>query len=258
MTTTSNLFNQTTTSSSVATISMIADAPTLQQRQQLLPEASLSCRFCKKEYIYSACLLSHEASKCPKHPKRPLTDNSTTCDSQQQTHYRQSTYNSSSSPLLSYSTPTSSTNRCQSTNSSSSSSIYSNDSNFYPIISDSFFDVSLDNNFILIDSLDSHNDNEISLPWLNSIISKTSPSIFNILHININSVCGPEKRHGVDAILSSDSIDFFVVEESKLGIDTPSSSFDYPNYNIIRRDRVKGGGGILIFIKKNAQNRSLF
>ena len=120
----------------------------LSLQQQLLPRATLSCRFCPKKYKYIACLLSHEASKCP---NRPLTVNSTTCDSRQQAQYHQSSNTPGSSPLLSYSTPTSSTGRNQLMNSSISSLTYSIDCNFYPIISDSFFDVSLENNYILID-----------------------------------------------------------------------------------------------------------
>ena len=41
-----------------------------------------------------------------------------------------------------------------------------------------------------------------------------------------------------------------IFQESKLGEETPDQSFDYPNYNMIRRDRVASGGGLMVFIKK--------
>ena len=42
----------------------------------------------------------------------------------------------------------------------------------------------------------------------------------------------------------------FVIVESKLGEMTPDEYFDF-NYHIIRRDRVAGNGGLIIFIKKD-------
>ena len=74
--------------------------------------------------------------------------------------------------------------------------------------------------------------------------------MFSFLHLNVNSINGPEKRHGADVILSSDIFDMVIFQESKLGENTPDQSFDYPNYNMIRRDRVAGGGGLMVFIKK--------
>ena len=85
--------------------------------------------------------------------------------------------------------------------------------------------------------------------WLQNIIDCIEKNKFNFLHLNINSVNGPEKKLGLDSILSLNLIDLIFIQESKLGDDTPNSTFEYPNYNILRRDRLKGGGGILIIIK---------
>ena len=41
-----------------------------------------------------------------------------------------------------------------------------------------------------------------------------------------------------------------IFQESKLGNEITDQSFDYLNFNMIRRDWVDGGGGLLVFIKK--------
>ena len=74
---------------------------------------------------------------------------------------------------------------------------------------------------------------------------------FNILHLNINSVLGLEKRLGLDSILVSEKFDLVVIEESKIGLDTPDASFNYHSYQVIRRDRMLGAGGLLLFFKKS-------
>ena len=43
----------------------------------------------------------------------------------------------------------------------------------------------------------------------------------------------------------------FVIIESKLGEDVPDMQLKSNNYTIIRRDRKKGSGGILVYIKKS-------
>ena len=68
--------------------------------------------------------------------------------------------------------------------------------------------------------------------------------------MNINSINGPEKSHGADLILSSNLLDMVIFQESKMGNEIPYRSFDDLNYNMIRRDRVNGGGRLLVFIKK--------
>lgn len=85
--------------------------------------------------------------------------------------------------------------------------------------------------------------------WLQNIINCNEKNKFSLLHLNINSVNGAEKKLGLDSILNLNLIDLILIQESKLGDDTPDSMFEYQNYNILRRDRLKGGGGILIFIK---------
>ena len=56
---------------------------------------------------------------------------------------------------------------------------------------------------------------------------------------------------GLDSILVSQKFDFIVIQESKIGTETPDAYFNYPHYQLIRRDRSLGAGGILLFVKKS-------
>ena len=71
------------------------------------------------------------------------------------------------------------------------------------------------------------------------------------MHININSILGPEKYHGVEVILESGLLDMVIIQETNLGPDDSDSHFNYSSYQIIRRDRCAGAGGMLLFIKKD-------
>ena len=71
------------------------------------------------------------------------------------------------------------------------------------------------------------------------------------MHLNINSVLGLEKRLGLDSILSSNKFDLVVIQESKIGVETPDASLNYPSYQLFRRDRSLGSGGVLLFVKKS-------
>ena len=78
---------------------------------------------------------------------------------------------------------------------------------------------------------------------------------FLLLHLNINSIFN--KLHEVDEILNSKEVDVFMINESKLDSTVPASFYSNPNYQIIRLDRtVSGGGGKLVFIKKQYKIKS--
>ena len=87
--------------------------------------------------------------------------------------------------------------------------------------------------------------------WLDQLCDGIDEQKFNFLLININSILGPDKFTGVKSLLDLNLIDLLVVVESKLGDDVSDLIFDFSNYNIVRRDRIKGAGGLLIFLKKN-------
>ena len=65
---------------------------------------------------------------------------------------------------------------------------------------------------------------------------------------------GLEKRLGLDFDLTSQKFDLVVIQESKIGVETPDASFNYPSYQLIRRDRSLGSGGVLLFAKKFYKN----
>lgn len=115
------------------------------------------------------------------------------------------------------------------------------------LISDLFFEAESDCLDLFVDVIDTDN----SHPWLNKLCENYAKDYFNIIHININSVNGGEKRNGLDLILKEQKFDLITIQESKLGNDTPSASLKYQNYNIYRRDRHLGGGGLLIYVKDN-------
>jgi hypothetical protein len=85
--------------------------------------------------------------------------------------------------------------------------------------------------------------------WLINIQKQCVDKRFNILHINVNSILGSVKFVSIESILNANFIDILCVQETKIGSDTPDSLFEYQNYNFFRRDRIRGGGGMLIFVK---------
>ena len=68
--------------------------------------------------------------------------------------------------------------------------------------------------------------------------------------MNINSILGAIKFTGLVELIELNNIDLVCIQESKIGDDVPDSVFAFDNYQIIRRDRTKGSGGIIIFLKK--------
>ena len=116
------------------------------------------------------------------------------------------------------------------------------------LIGERFFDSSSNKmtNFDIINS-DSY--------WLtcfDNFIS-SSHNRFNILDLNINSVLGPEKLLGIErnSILSSGKFNLVVIQESKIGVETPDACRNYPSYQLFRRDRLLGSWGVLLFVKKS-------
>ena len=118
---------------------------------------------------------------------------------------------------------------------------------FFPLVGDDFFESDLD----LVEPTNL-SDVIISPSYLNLLVDEVIPDKFNYMLLNINSLLGSSKLSGVQDILHKGIIDMFIIQESKIGTDVPDSLFDF-NYNIIRRDRVKGSGGIIIFLKKQYQ-----
>ena len=114
-----------------------------------------------------------------------------------------------------------------------------NDADYIPLVGKNFFDVSFDN----------EDDFTTETEWLSNL-KKEINGKFNFLLININSILGESKYFSIQTLLQDGFLDMLVVMETKIGVDTPNERFDF-NYNIIRRDRQHGSGGLIIFIKKH-------
>ena len=85
--------------------------------------------------------------------------------------------------------------------------------------------------------------------WLDNLVAVTLASKFSMLHININSLLGPAKFAAARSVLDSKKFDLICLQETKIGSDTPNSLLEATGYSMIRRDRLSGSDGILIYIK---------
>ncbi len=73
---------------------------------------------------------------------------------------------------------------------------------------------------------------------------------FSVGMLNINTIIN--KFHDIAFILNKQLLDILIINESKLNKNIDDSLFTTNHYDLIRRDRLTdGGGGVLIFIKKN-------
>jgi len=96
-------------------------------------------------------------------------------------------------------------------------------------------------------------DDDSDLPWLSDMTKFTDKSIgkLNICHLNINSIFN--KLFEVYKIINSGTFDIISIQETKLGPEIPDSLFTFANYTTIRRDRQRGGGGLMVFIKHSVK-----
>ena len=114
-------------------------------------------------------------------------------------------------------------------------------------LSDSFFSDSTE------DSLNNSNSTNSDTSETN-VIADYKASIaayykFNlsIAHQNINSL--QNKMDEIRVLLNQELFDILVLTETKIDSSYNNSLFQHPLYRIIRRDRKKGGGGIMVYIK---------
>jgi hypothetical protein len=122
---------------------------------------------------------------------------------------------------------------------------------FADILGDNYFDKTINSYFseVGIDDEDA-----VDSFWLASLIGNLSNSHFNFLHININSVLGPQKFDGLCKIMNKKIFDMIIIQETKITSDDPHSKFVFDGYTTLRRDRkVGGGGGIMVLVKNSHQ-----
>ena len=68
-----------------------------------------------------------------------------------------------------------------------------------------------------------------------------------IANLNINSL--PNKFAEIKEWLNANAFDIISVQETKIDRSFPNTQFHVDGHNIFRRDRVKGGGGIAVYIR---------
>ena len=84
---------------------------------------------------------------------------------------------------------------------------------------------------------------------LRTSIHITRVTDLKIGHLNVNSIYG--KADEVIDLLNTCRFDIFFVAESKIDGSVNSTLFAHSEYRIIRRDRKKGGGGMLVYIRRS-------
>ncbi|XP_068690306.1 uncharacterized protein [Montipora foliosa] len=72
---------------------------------------------------------------------------------------------------------------------------------------------------------------------------------FKIASLNVNSLLKhiDEIRH----VLRSTPFDIFAINESKIDESIPDNEISIPGYNLIRKDRNRAGGGVVLYIRDN-------
>lgn len=86
--------------------------------------------------------------------------------------------------------------------------------------------------------------------------AKTKPKGIFGGHLNIQSIIS--KTEQLEHLLTDSNIDYLCLTETWLTLNTPTSVFTVPGYNVYRRDRSKGkGGGVLIYMKDSIQSQQI-
>ena len=115
-----------------------------------------------------------------------------------------------------------------------------------PNFSDSFFSDNLGESTVLGDSEIADDEivaEDIQLPRVNN----RKQCI--IANLNINSL--PNKFEEITEWLTRKAFDIISIQETKIDRTFPNSQFHVEGFKLFRRDRVKGGGGIAVFISDN-------
>ena len=75
-----------------------------------------------------------------------------------------------------------------------------------------------------------------------------------VASININSL--QNKFVEVKEWLEGNLVDILTIQETKIDRTFPNSQFNISGYNLFRRDRKKGGGGIIVYVRDNIYRRN--
>ena len=117
-----------------------------------------------------------------------------------------------------------------------------------PQITDSFFEDSAETC-----SLNSSTTNDEPIPDSSerfySNINSYYMSNIKIAHLNINSI--QNKLDEVKNMLNRNMFDILFIGETKLDDTFPANLLQHPGYRLIRQDRKRGAGGLMVFVREN-------
>lgn len=90
-------------------------------------------------------------------------------------------------------------------------------------------------------------------PWLTDLIvfANSNESKLKMVHIKINSIFN--KLFELVKLIELGKYDIVTVQETKLGPEIPDNLFSFANYITLRRDRCRGGGGLMVFVKRSVK-----
>ena len=115
------------------------------------------------------------------------------------------------------------------------------------------------NRFALQDTSNNTNVRYSNANTVNTNITHIQPDTFQnklikILTININSIKGEEKNTKFTGLVALEDPDIIIGTESKLDPSMKNAEIFPENYDIVRKDRSKYGGGVFIAAKKITSN----
>lgn len=124
-----------------------------------------------------------------------------------------------------------------------------------PAFSDSFFElfdtsgIYEDNNYNEYEISLNENFKQITINQELERIRKEYRKECIVASININSL--QNKFVEVKEWLEGNLVDILTIQETKIDRTFPNTQFNISGYNLFRRDRKKGGGGIIVYVRDN-------
>lgn len=95
------------------------------------------------------------------------------------------------------------------------------------------------------------NNEFINKLWFEDVLASKVDAKFSIMHLNINSLFS--KFVHVKKILDTEMFELVALNETKIDQFVKNDDIDHDCYDILRRDRNRHGGGILVYYKKTYQ-----
>ena len=87
------------------------------------------------------------------------------------------------------------------------------------------------------------------MDWYRAQVMGYYKKNLTIAYLNVNSIYG--KADEVLSLLETCQFDVLLIAKTKIDGIYSNSLLAHPSYRIIRRDRMKGGGGILVYVRTN-------